>query len=140
VNNLTAALPHRAPMIWIDEVLSGSHEGGVCRVRPQRQALYRDADGSFLKYAGLEWIAQAFGYSRALHEAETNPELTTAKNAFLVGIRTTLMRPVPSDEESLLIETKLFKELPPLALVDGIVRSELTGEEYVRVQLKLFFE
>ena len=75
-----------------------------------------------------------------MHEAESNPELKSAKNAFLVGIRTTLMRPFPADEKSLLVETKLFKELPPLALVDGIVRSETTGEEFVKVQLKLYFE
>lgn len=102
--------------------------------------LYRNEDGSLLKYVGLEWVAQAFGYSRAWHEAVTKPELTAAANAFLVGIRTTQMRAVPASETSLLVETKLFKELPPLALVDGIVRSEASGEEFLRVQLKLYFE
>ena len=139
VAQLRAVLPHRPPMIWIDEILSGSHEGGVCRTIPSPSNLYFSS-GSFLKYAGIELVAQAFGYSRGVFELSKNPDATEAKRAFLVGIRTSYMGRIPADTGSLLIETKLFRELPPLLLVDGIVRSETTGEEFLKVQLKLFFE
>lgn len=140
VEALRAALPHRPPMIWIDDILSGSKEGGVCRVIPKPEGLYRDRQGNFLKYAGIEWIAQAFGYSRAVWELQQNPDVTEPSKAFLVGIRTTMMEAIPANSGNLLVETKLFRELTPLVLVDGVVRSESTGEEWVKVQLKLFFE
>lgn len=140
VEALRAALPHRPPMIWIDDVLTGSKEGGICRVIPKIDSLYRDERGLFLKYAGIEWIAQSFGYSRAVWELQQNPDASEPAKAFLVGIRTMLMNKIPADCGNLLVETKLFRELPPLVLVDGIVRSESTGEEFIKVQLKLFFE
>lgn len=137
---LLNALPHRAPMIWIDEVVEGSKDGGICRVRLQQDRLYCDESGTILKNAPIEWIAQAFGYSRAVFELQNNPDIKEPARTFLVGIRTFFLKPIPVEEVSLLIETKLFRELPPLALVDGWVRSEATGDEYAKVQLKLFFE
>lgn len=140
IDTLRTALPHRPPMIWVDEVVTGSREGGICRVIPKSDGLYRDENGNFLKYAGIEWIAQAFGYSRAVWELQRNPDVSEPAKAFLVGIRTTMMAKIPADCGNLLIETKLFRELTPLVLVDGIVRLEETGAEFVKVQLKLFFE
>ena len=139
VAQMRAILPHRPPMVWIDEVLSGSHEGGICRTIPSQENLYFNS-GTFLKYTGIELVAQAFGFSRGIFELSKNPGAAEPARAFLVGIRTTHMRTIPADTGSLLIETKLFRELPPLLLVDGIVRSEATGEEFLKVQLKLFFE
>lgn len=139
VSLLQAALPHRAPMVWIDEVLHGHDHGGLCRVRIKSDMLYAYPDGSLLKYAGIEWVAQAYGYSRAASEVQ-NENPASAANVFLVGIRTTLMKKIPSSTRSLLVETKLFKELPPLALVDGVVRCEDSGEEFMNVQLKLFYQ
>jgi len=134
-----AILPHRAPMVWIDEILSGSYEGGICRTIPVEGNLYFSS-GVFLKYTGIELVAQAFGFSRGIYELAKNPDAGEPARAFLVGIRTTHMAEIPAGIGNLLIETKLFRELPPLLLVDGIVRSEATGEEFLKVQLKLFFE
>lgn len=136
---MRAILPHRPPMVWIDEILSGGHDGGVCRAIPRQENLYFSS-GAFLKYTGIELVAQAFGFSRGIFELSKNPGASEPKRAFLVGIRTTFMESIPADSGNLLIETKLFRELQPLLLVDGIVRSEATGEEFLKVQLKLFFE
>jgi predicted hotdog family 3-hydroxylacyl-ACP dehydratase len=139
VAQLRAVLPHRPPMIWIDEILSGSHEGGICRTIPSHDSLYVNS-GTFLKYTGIELVAQAFGFSRGVFELSKNPGAAEPARAFLVGIRTNFMQSIPANAGNLLIETRLFREMPPLLLVDGIVRSESTGEEFLKVQLKLFFE
>jgi len=139
VTQLRSVLPHRSPMVWIDEILSGCYEGGVCRTFSSKEKLYFSS-GSFLKYMGIELVAQAFGFSRGIYELSKNPDAPEPGRAFLVGIRTGFMKKIPSDTQSLLIETKLFRELPPLLLVDGVVRSEATGEEFLKVQLKLFYE
>ncbi len=139
VASMRSILPHRPPMVWIDEILSGSYEGGICRTIPSQDGLYFSS-GTYLKYTGIELVAQAFGFSRGVYELSKNPGAAEPARAFLVGIRTTHMGKIPVDTGSLLIETKLFREFPPLLLVDGIVRSEATGEEFLKVQLKLFFE
>jgi predicted hotdog family 3-hydroxylacyl-ACP dehydratase len=139
VAQIRAILPHRPPMVWIDDILSGTHEGGICRTIPVKESLYL-SDGTFLKYTGIELIAQAFGFSRGVYELSKNAGANEPARAFLVGIRTFSMAKIPAGVGSLLVETKLFRELPPLLLVDGTVRSEATGEEFMKVQLKLFFE
>lgn len=139
VAQMRAILPHRPPMVWIDDILSGTYEGGICRTTPVEESLYL-SEGAFLKYTGIELVAQAFGFSRGIYELSKNASANEPARAFLVGIRTVHMAKIPARVGNLLVETKLFRELPPLLLVDGTVRSEATGEEFMKVQLKLFFE
>lgn len=85
VSTLMSALPHRPPMIWIDEVLSATAEGGEARVTLKKDAAYFDAHG-VRHTAFIEWIAQACGYITAAHHFAHGQQMT-AKRAFLAGIK-----------------------------------------------------
>jgi hypothetical protein len=157
---LQAALPHRPPMVWLDEVLSAGASGGTCGVTLRPGGLYTvaGAPDRCLTFAPVEWMAQAYGYARACYEmiqeemiqdemARTQrtsasseaPGSFGLRRAFLVGVsELELPRRVPAAGR-LLVEARLTREMAPLALVDGSLRTE-DGELLAAAKLKLYFE
>ncbi len=131
-------LPHRAPMIWIDRVLNVTPLGGVCDVLLRPTALYFQK-GQIIPSAPIEWIAQAAGYCAAarLHSG-ISPGYKKLEQTFLVGIRNAKLPDLSSlkAEDRLVIEIEVVKQLAPLALVRGTIKTG--GQELCSMILKVF--
>lgn len=80
-------LPHRPPMVWIDDVLSFSEKQGHCRVRLKSDGLYMDTDG-LRPTAFIEFIAQAYGFMSVCHHIYImDPNSKPLTKAFLASIK-----------------------------------------------------
>jgi predicted hotdog family 3-hydroxylacyl-ACP dehydratase len=139
VHELSKAIPHRPPMIWLDEVLSASADGGVCAVELSPTALYARGDGYCLDFAAIEWIAEAYGYARACHFYGSGDESYGLRRAFLVGVgQLDLLQRLPA-RGRILVEVGTTRLMAPLVMVKGRIRDE-AGTVYAEAQLKLYFE
>jgi predicted hotdog family 3-hydroxylacyl-ACP dehydratase len=138
VSTIIAALPHRPPMVWIDEVYAGNASAGTCAIRLGPGRLDVDpSSGLCTAFAPVEWIAEAFGYSRACVAREQGED-GTIKRAFLVGVsELELSKPIEASGR-IFVDWRLTREMAPLALVDGTIRRD--DDVLARAKLKLYFE
>ena len=149
VEELQAWVPHRPPMVWVNEVLWATADEGECRVRLDAKAHYFSESGLRLSTL-IEWVAQAYGYvqaSRALIRNSAGGGNThRPSKAYLVGLRDTefFAGPTqirhqlqPGEEASVIV--RRVRELGPVSLVDGEVRRP-TGERLLKASLKLYAE
>lgn len=138
VSTIIAVLPHRPPMVWIDEVYPGSAGAGTCAVRLGPGRLDVDpSSGHCAAFAPVEWIAEAFGYSRACLAMEQGED-GRIKRAFLVGVsELEVVKPIEA-RGRIFVDWRLTREMAPLALVEGTIRR---GDDVLaRAKLKLYFE
>jgi predicted hotdog family 3-hydroxylacyl-ACP dehydratase len=142
VSRFAEYVPHRPPMVWIDDVLSAGQSDGECRVRIDREALYMGGD-RINPLSCVEWIAQGFAYVRAAFLAgEGRPEDARTREAFLVGLRNVEFFFKPEDEEvaeagELRIRVQGFREYGPITLIDGEVRLP-SGRVLMRGNLRVY--
>ena len=61
VSDFEDCVPHRPPMVWVDDILSASDSGGECLIRVRRDALYC-VNGRIEPMNCIEWIAQTFAF------------------------------------------------------------------------------
>lgn len=140
VEKLSDRVPHRPPMVWVNEVLWASDEEGECRVRLESDAHYFSETG--LRASALvEWVAQAYGYVQA-SRALAGGDSRRPSKAYLVGMRDIEIAPAarhvkPGEEISVIV--RRVRELGPVSLIDGEVRRA-TGERLVKASLKLYAE
>jgi predicted hotdog family 3-hydroxylacyl-ACP dehydratase len=86
VKEIEKYLPHRPPMVWIDEVVSFSEKSGECCVRLKADALYMDGNG-LRPTSCLEFIAQAYGFISVCHHIHIlDPNSKPLSKAFLASI------------------------------------------------------
>jgi len=86
VKDIEKYLPHRPPMVWIDEVVSFSEKAGECRVRLKADALYMDGNG-LRPTSCLEFIAQAYGFISVCHHIYIlDPNSKPLSKAFLASM------------------------------------------------------
>lgn len=139
ISEIQRALPHRPPMIWLDEVVSAGADGGICAVKLSPGRLFEGADGHCLDFAPVEWMAEAYGYARACHAWTSGEGKGELRRAFLVGVgQLDLPARIPLGRR-VLVEVRTSREMAPLVLVKGAVRDE-DGTVYAEGQLKLYFE
>src|SRR5687768_16243919 len=81
VAKLSGFLPHRPPMVWVEEVVEVDETGGLCGLSLEASAPYL-TDGKIRRSSYIEWMAQSFAFVEACRKP--NDRLETA---FLVGIR-----------------------------------------------------
>src|SRR4051812_38021961 len=108
-------LPHRAPMLWIDQVTGVSADGGECRVLIEKDAGFMDNNG--VRPSGMvEWLAQAYACVRVCQRLTgINKGTETLSNAYLVGIRQfEIMNEEVPRGGSVIIRVKTLKELEGL--------------------------
>ena len=83
---ITTFMPHRAPAIWIDEVLSYDSRGGHGRVYLDPAAHYFDQ--TELRQSSLvEFVAQSYGYCFVLSEIFNNKEISNVSQTMIAEIR-----------------------------------------------------
>lgn len=142
VEQFADCVPHRPPMVWIDEVLSATSEGGECRVLTNPNALYFK-NGRIEPLSCIEWIAQCFAFVRSALLIEAGLRDThKAAEAFLVGIRNADLLIDPDDAEfqtakELRVHVSRFREFGPIIMVDGEVRL-LSGRVVMQANLRVY--
>lgn len=140
IQDLQPYMPHRAPMIWLDEVTSFSNQGGEVRVTLKADAGYMGPDG-VRDSAPIEWIAQGFGYLWAC-VCVTNEDQNKAntKKAFLVAIKNADMSRVSELKAGDLVSVKMdeFRQIGPIQIIRGRV---FRGDDLIlEAGLKVFSE
>ncbi len=140
IEELLPYLPHRPPMIWIDELHQITSNGGSCLVHLKKESHYMDDSGP-RSTSAIEWMAQAYGYICAARSHQQNPQsIITPSKAFLVQIRdASFIEPLP-ESGTLLIELQEKRSLGALSLVTGRVKEYSTGKTLIEAELKLFAE
>lgn len=133
-------LPHRPPMVWLDEIVEAEAERGCCRVRVTSDRHF--FDGKNVRPSSVvEWVAQAYGYTSAYYLLGMNQgQAPKIQTAYLVGIRDLAFEPTwqsVSLNSEIYIHVKRARELGPVSLVDGRV-TDSAGALFARVSLKLF--
>lgn len=140
---LAAYLPHRAPFVWVSEVISVSvgpdGPSGICRVRLTEDAAFFGAGGEIRASSVVEWIAQAYGFVKACHHLGSGQAEPSPERALLVGINDCEVNLTAAEQEaSLLVEVFERRVLHPAYLLDGAVKSECGTRVYGRARLKIF--
>src|SRR5690242_13635939 len=87
VKEIEPYLPHRPPMVWIDDVLVFSEKAGECRVILKPDGHYFGLEG-LRATSCLEFIAQAYGFISVCHHIYImDPNSKPLSKAFLASIK-----------------------------------------------------
>jgi predicted hotdog family 3-hydroxylacyl-ACP dehydratase len=140
---LSAYLPHRAPFVWVNDVISISTgadgPSGICRVKFSGDSAFLGGKGKPRVSSVVEWIAQAYGFVKACHHLEGGGGEPPAERAFLVGISDCEVDLSALGEEcSVLVEVFERRVLHPAYLLEGVVKSEHDCRVFGRASLKVF--
>jgi predicted hotdog family 3-hydroxylacyl-ACP dehydratase len=143
VKEIEKYLPHRPPMVWIDEVTSFSERAGECRLKLRADGLYMDENG-LRPSSCLEFIAQAYGFISVCHHIYIlDPNSKPLSKAFLASVKdaelpsAAVLREVVVGDE-LTISISGVRQMGPIVLFNGkISRGDLVLCE---AQLKVFKE
>ena len=132
-------LPHRAPAIWIDEVLRVDATSGSCGVRYSKKAPYAQ-ENSILESAYLEWMAQSFGYiCAAQYRLELIKNEGEVQDAFLAAVRNYQVLEIPkqiNEGEVFEVAMKATHRVGPVTMVEGTIIKD--GKILATANLKLF--
>lgn len=141
VKDIWESIPHRPPMVWVDEVHSYSDTGGETSVKIKTEGLYMSSKGGLRQSSCLEFIAQSYGFISICHmQFSGTPRAGAPKRAFLASFNEAkfaseeVMRSVkPGDE--IRIEVLGARAMGPIILFQGKVRrgSDLLCETRMKV-------
>lgn len=138
VKDLMEYLPHRPPMVWVDEVVSADAVEGVCRIHLSKEAGYM-GPGGVRASSAVEWMAQAYAYTRVCYARSAGaPGQKNLSKAYLVGIRQLefTSTKIPT-EGSLIVRVKTVRDLEGLTLLSGRVETS-DGQLLASGTLKVF--
>lgn len=142
VSALSQWVPHRLPMVWINEVTSASAEGGECLIKLDAQAHYIGSKG--IRSSSLvEWMAQGYAYVRAVQSVHgLLAAMAAPKRAYLVSIQNVQFLADLSSLESgrsLTVRVGGYRDIGPITMFEGSVIDE-TGRKLATARLKVFAE
>jgi predicted hotdog family 3-hydroxylacyl-ACP dehydratase len=136
-------LPHRDPMIWVDQVLDcGRDEQGIfgtCRVQVHAGSNFRSANGEVRPSSVVEWIAQGYGFMKACHRRGEGHGVKGFGRAFLAGIsecEVDLSR--LGSETSVRVSVREVRDMHPAYIVEGSVTSEDGTKSFGRARITVF--
>lgn len=134
-------LPHRPPMVWIDEVVDLTETKGFCRVVVDKNKHYCDENGSIRPSALIEWMAQAYAFSGVLRESLKPGGKQTLKKAFLAGFSKfeLLDNKALQSEKEFLVEVEKTHDFAPITLISAKVLTQ-RGDCVASAALKLYAE
>ena len=132
---LEGFLPHTGKMVWIDQVISP----GVCLVIADQKKHY--FSGDFVRQSAyIEWIAQSYGFSGA-YEQYLQGTKTSLSKSFLVSFNKAVFSEENiKDQEEVIIEVSLIKEMEQLSVVSGRIYSKEKNIIYCEASVKLYSE
>ncbi|MBX2994195.1 MAG: hypothetical protein KF681_05225 [Bdellovibrionaceae bacterium] len=137
-SELSAYLPHRAPMVWIDEVTAYGPEGGEALVHLKPEGLYF-SNGELRPSSLIEFMAQGQGFVGACHVRDQNV-VQTPKRAFLVAVtKAEFGDAIPKVRagDTLRVEVGPSRQLGEIHVFKGSVTTS-SGDLLCSAQLKVF--
>jgi hypothetical protein len=140
-SELREFLPHRPPLVWVDEVLSFSDgpdgPSGICRVLLTPGRAFHGPHG-VRPSSVLEWIAQGYGFMKSALRLEQG--LGPAKGrVFLVGVNDVEIDLAGIEsEKSVLVHVREQRNLHPAYLLEGRVTAEDGTRVFGRARMKVF--
>ncbi|NJM10194.1 MAG: hypothetical protein HC883_04820 [Bdellovibrionaceae bacterium] len=130
VQDIWEFIPHRPPMVWIDQIHDFGASHGECSVRIKADAHYMGRDG-LRASSCLEFIAQAYGFISICHREATNePVNQTPRRAFLASFKDAkfgeqdLLKSIQPGEV-LSVKVSGARQMGPIILFQGQVRAAL---------------
>lgn len=143
VGELRTYLPHRPPMVWVDEVLSTARGenglAGTVKIELRRDRSFFDAAGSLRPSAVVEWIAQGYGFAKACRRREDGFGLAGFGRAFLVAISNCDVDLSGIEgQPAVLVHVSEVREMHPAYIVDGRVTSLDGAREFGRARITVF--
>lgn len=115
---VTALLPHRAPMLLVEQLLAFEPGRGTISAVMHPDNPFVDADGKLVAAALVELVAQ--GYA-ALKGYEDTLRQLPVKYGYLVGSRCFSIRRLPRVGDALTIEICTSAHLEGFSVIDGSV-------------------
>lgn len=137
--SLLAWMPHRAPMVWVDDVIRSDASGGECLVRVVSSGLYMGREG-VRPSALIEFMAQSFGFISAHHASKSlTASVRRPAKAFLVAVSRAHLgdcsQAIPGT--TLNVEVGNLKRFEAITVFDGKV-SLSTGKILAEANLKIY--
>src|SRR3989338_2473617 len=133
-------LPHRPPMVWVDELQSveigptGLQASLI--VNLQRPRYFHHYPAKVRPSALIEWIAQSYGFAKA-YAAHRTGETGGLKRAYLVGITEAEVCSAGLETESaVVVKVVEVRELPPACIVDGEITNIRGDRIYGKARIK----
>lgn len=139
IDKLIEALPHRGPMVWVDQVLKAGPEGGETLIILDPDKHYFD-NKQIRQSSYIEWMAQSYGYVQAAYGAQTGEVPSPDRRVFLVGLRQITFYPIDfKGIERLKICVQRTRQIGPVSFIQGKVLT--LGKEIIcEGELKLFHD
>ncbi len=132
-------MPHRPPMLWVDEVVELQPKKSICRTLISPSRPFFDSHG-FRPSVSMELIAQSYGLAGIAERLiKGKGKLEAVHQAFLAAITQAEILGSPEVEEWVTIETSTTREFGPLILFQGQVIGK-NGNLIATAQLKAFHQ
>lgn len=136
-------IPHRPPMVWIDEVTEYRADGGECLITLRGDGLYMSRRG-LRAPSCLEFIAQAYGFCWIAYVTRIqDPGASPMARAFLAAFKDAnfaaperLSRVKAGDQ--LVVRISNRRPMGPIAAFKGEVLHQ--GEVIAAAQMRTFSE
>lgn len=143
-SDLQEWIPHRPPMIWVDQVMSVDAHGGECSVLIRENGLYLSQNKMRLPSL-IEFVAQSYAFVRCAQAlAGHAPKTGKVAKAFLVGSRDAEFSVNESDPrlapgKKLLVKVSDVRQVGPFVIYTGTVLDE-AGATLMKTTMKLYHE
>ncbi len=118
-------LPHRPPMILVDQLISFQDGAGCVSALVRENDLFVATDGCLEEVAMIELVAQSYATIKG-YDDQINKR--PVQRGFLVGGRTFKFLRLPHIGETLLIDIVVSGELDSFSVVDGVIK---VGDEII---------
>ncbi len=133
-------LPHRSPMVWIDDVGDLSESSSECFVTLKADGLYF-SNARLRRTSLIEFIAQGFGYQAAARIIRAGDEPPPAGKAYLVSVSKCVMSATDTLKagDRLRVVLENWKSIGPITLFNGKVLGP-SDQELCVADLKVFVQ
>ncbi len=135
-------LPHRSPMLWVDEVLSVDAGQGKCRVQLREDGLYMSG-GRVRRSSFIEWMAQSYGFVRIAQSLyQFRADQKPLSQAYLVAIKDARIKldfavDKLSPGSSVFVQIFNLREIGPVTLIDSKIVDE-SDHELASASLRVY--
>ncbi|MGE0631824.1 MAG: hypothetical protein AB7O96_05425, partial [Pseudobdellovibrionaceae bacterium] len=140
VRTLQSFLPHRGKAIWVDSVLEVSKNYGLVEVIIKEKASY--FSGKYVRAStAIEWVAQAYGYTRAMSGILGNEVVEQANKTFIAEVKSCDFLATKEDWKlqpglPIRIEVKCTHDFGSLKVVNGKVFKD--DKVFANLNVKLY--
>jgi predicted hotdog family 3-hydroxylacyl-ACP dehydratase len=115
-------VPHRPPMVWIDNVVECHDKGGAATTVLKKDGLYL-TDGKLRESVAVELIAQTYAFCNAAYLRGAKSLEVATKRAFLAAIKDFKVVSWPDLPDGAELRTHVVKDrqFGPITLIHGNV-------------------